>query len=91
MSKLPDDIVQDLNAVGLGGRLVYVPLLGRKTISDEIYDAMISMLKDGKEVDLDAFRNMVSLRTLYRLRTKALEEFGRLKDLGQSNDKKGQK
>jgi hypothetical protein len=82
MSKLPDSIVQDLNVVGLGGRLVYVPLLKKKKISDEIYEAMISTLKVGKSINLDDFQNMVSLRTLYRIKTKAIEEFERLKEKG---------
>lgn len=85
MSKVPEGIVKDLNAAGLGGRLVYVPLIGRKTISDEVYEAMISGLKTGKGIDLDDFQNMVSLRTLYRLRTKAIEEFECLKEKGHGN------
>ena len=82
MSKLPDSIVQDLNVAGLGGRLVYVPLLRKKKISDEIYEAMISTLKACKNINLDDFQNMVSARTLYRLKAKAIEEFERLKEKG---------
>ncbi|HWR57490.1 MAG TPA: hypothetical protein VN328_01265 [Thermodesulfovibrionales bacterium] len=85
--KLPESIVEDLNTAGLGGRLVYVPLRNRaKTISDEIYEAMVAKLKTEKNIDLDEFQNMVSLRTLYRLKTKATEEVERLKGKGQGND-----
>ena len=85
MSKLPESLVQDLNEAGLGGRLVYVPLV-RRTISDQIYESMISMLKAGESIDLDEFQNMVSLRTLYRLKTKATEDVERSKRKGQGND-----
>lgn len=89
--KLPEKIVEDLNAVGLGGRLIYIPLRNRaKTISDEIYEAMLSRLSSGKMVDLDEFQNMVSLRTLYRLKTKAIEDFARLKEKGHGNDQTDQ-
>lgn len=74
--KLPEEIVRDLNAVGLGGRLVYVPLV-KKTVSDEIYEAMTSMFKVGESINIDNFQNLVNLRTLYRLRTKATAELGR--------------
>lgn len=88
--KLPERIVDDLNAVGLGGRLIYIPLRNRaKTISNEIYEAMICRLKAGKSIDLDEFQNMVSLRTLYKLRTKAIEEYKRLKDKEYDNGKTG--
>jgi hypothetical protein len=84
--KLPEKIVEDLNAVGLGGRLVYIPLRNRaKTISDEIYEVMTSKLKAGKIIDLDEFQNLVSLRTLYRLKAKAIEEVEHLKKKGHGN------
>lgn len=83
VKKLPERIVEDLNAVGLGGRLVYVPLRNRaKTISDQICETMLSTLKARKSISLDEFQNMVSLRTLYRLRTRAMEEFKYLKEKG---------
>jgi len=84
--KLPERLVEDLNAEGLGGRLIYIPLRNRaKTISDEIYESMTSGLKAGKSIDLDEFRNLVSLRTLYRLKAKAIEEFESLKEKGHGN------
>ena len=90
MSKLPDTIVQDLNAAGLGGRLIYVPLR-KKTISDEICQTMISRLEAGKDIDLDEFQNMVSMRTLYRLKAKAIGEFACLKEKGQGNESEQRK
>jgi hypothetical protein len=83
VKKLPEQIVEDLNAVGLGGRLIYIPLRNRaKTISDEIYEAMVSRLKEEKSIDLYQFQNMVSMRTLYRLKAKAIEQFELLKEKG---------
>ncbi|MGD0884351.1 MAG: hypothetical protein ABSA46_05640 [Thermodesulfovibrionales bacterium] len=84
MSKLPESIVHGLNAVGLGGRLIYVPLV-KRTVSDEIFDAMTSTLMAGKRINLDEFQNMVSLRTLYRLRSKAIEEAERLRKRGKDD------
>ena len=79
--KLPESLVEDLNAAGLGGRLIYIPLRNRaKTISDEIYQAMLSTLEAGNSINLDEFQNMVSLRTLYRLRKKAIKSFERFKE-----------
>lgn len=73
--KLPEKIVEELNSAGLGGRLVYVPLRNKaRTISDSIYETMIGRLKAGAGIDFDQFQNMVSLRTLYRLKAKAIEE-----------------
>jgi nucleoid DNA-binding protein len=84
--KLPEEIVEDLNAAGMGGRLVYIPLRNRaKTLSDKIYETMLNTLKSGKSIELDDFQNMVSLRTLYRLKKKAIKSFESFK---QATDKK---
>lgn len=88
--RLPERIVEDLNREGLGGRLIYIPLRN-KTVSDEIYETMISRLNAGKGIDLDEFQNMVSLRTLYRLRAKAIGEHESLKEKGLGNESEQRK
>lgn len=69
-NKLPDTIVNLLNAEGLGGKILYVPLK-KETVSDRVYKTMLSELKAGKQVDVNDFKNEVSVKTLYKLREKA--------------------
>lgn len=68
--KLPDAVIDILNAQGLGGKLVYVPLK-RETTSDRVYAVMLADLQAGKRIDVNDFKNEVSVKTLYKLREKA--------------------
>lgn len=69
--KLPEEYIQKLNSLGFGGRLVYVPL-AKKTASDAVYADMLQKARQRKHIDIDEYRNTVSMRTLYRLKKKAI-------------------
>lgn len=71
---VPEHIVEELNAAGLGGRLIYIPLL-RKTVSQQVLQQMIERLQSGKQIDFDHYPSTVSVRTLYRLKQKAIETY----------------
>ena len=71
--RLPNNYIEKLNELGFGGRLIYVPLL-RKTTSDIVYEDMLKRAQQGKHIDLENYRNTVSMRTLYRLKQKAIKE-----------------
>lgn len=73
--RIPENVVDALNDAGLGGRLVYIPLRRGKNASERVYEQMVERLKAGKCIDLDHYQNQVSLRTLYRLKQKAIDEF----------------
>lgn len=72
--KIPENVVDELNDAGLGGRLVYIPLRREKNASEKVYEQMLVRLRSGKQIDLDHYQNQVSLRTLYRLKQKAIDE-----------------
>lgn len=73
--KLRPEILQELNEQGLGGRLVYIPLLGKAKPSSKVYKSMLNTLRNGKQVQLSDYQNKVSYKTLVGLRKKALAEF----------------
>lgn len=74
--EIPEPVISELNAAGLGGRLIYIPLRRKERSPSELaYAHMLASLKAGKQIDFDRYQNMVSLRTLYRLKQKAIDEY----------------
>jgi hypothetical protein len=77
LPKLPLEIVQRLNDLGRGGRMVYVPLLKASGNTRQVIVAsMLDCLKQGLPIDLDEYRGLeISGRTLYRWQEQAIREY----------------
>lgn len=78
--KLPFDLIKQLNALGYGGRTLYVPALPLEETPStagkarQVEEAMLELLRAGRALDLRLW-DKTPRSTLYRLRKRALQRF----------------
>ena len=86
--KIPEHLIQALNDVGIGGGMIYVPLRSvEKSRSDQVKDKMIESLRRGEVVNVKDYTRIVTVRTCYKQKELAINEFAAIQAKEQASGK----